>query len=200
MTGRQRTSAAAPERKLSSAEFFLSLLKARKDDPHAVYHCASACLNAARAVDYALRHELNDRTRYKTWLGSWRRQLTHQDQTYLKDLLKIRGEDIHGEGLPLSIVIDVSSTAWDTIIAGRFSGTGIFSDDAAELWEILPELSNAPSGTVMTVDYEIRGLGPRYRGYKGEDVVVACESFVELAARLLRDFRAFFDGAQAAKP
>ncbi len=175
------------ERKLDAAKFFLEHLEQNHDDARAVYHYASGILNAARSVDYALRHECGDH--FKTWLNEWLERLPVEERAYCENLIRLRGEDVHGEGVPLSVVIDVATTNAEAVIAGRFSGTGIKSADAADFWEDLRQVSSPPPDTVMDVMYEIRGLGPRFVGYTGEDVVVACRRFIGLAERMLREFR-----------
>ena len=145
------------ERKLDGAKFFLERLRASDDDPYSVYHFATAVLNAARSVDYALRHEAG--TEYRDWLAQWLNNLESEAREFTKDLIRIRGEDVHGEGVPLTVILDVATIDSNDLIAGHFSGAGLKRADVGEFWDVLRELTECPPGAAVNVMYEFAGLG-----------------------------------------
>lgn len=169
------------ERKLDAAIFFLQQLRYAQEDPRAFQHYASAVLNAARSVDYALRYEAGDR--YRSWLDAWLAALPKDQQAFARDLIGFRNADLHGEGMPVLLIMDIATISAETAIAG-FAGTGLKVANLAEIWEKFPQAAAPkPPGLSMELTYAFVGQGPP------QDVVAACHRFVELSKRLLSDFR-----------
>lgn len=169
------------EQKLDAAIFFLEQLQRAQEDPRAFYYYASAVLNAARCVDYALRYEAGDR--YRNWLDSWLAALPAHEQAFARGLIGMRNADIHGEGMPVLLTMDIATISANSIIAG-FVGTGLKAADLAEIWVSLPQAADPkPTGLSLKLTYEFVGQGPP------QDVVEACNRFVDLSKRLLNDFR-----------
>ena len=169
------------EIKLDGAKFFMERLEENQDDPRAFYHYVSAVLSAARSVDYALRKEAGER--YRRWFQTWQQRLQDDDRAFLEFLIVLRGDDVHGKRTPFLVTLDIPTIDADKTIAG-FAGPGLHRADLAEIWEHLPEVvAETRAGGVEVLTYHF------IRSGKPLDVLPACHRFVEVAARLLQDFR-----------
>ncbi len=169
------------EIKLDGAKFFMERLEENQDDPRAFYHYVSAVLNAARSIDYALRVEGG--ARYKKWFRTWRQALPTDERAFVEALVGFRGVDVHGKGIPLLVTLDIPTIEADRTIAG-FAGTGLRYVDLTEIWDHLPQIAGGSRvGGIAVLGYDFGGSGPP------ADVLAACHRFVEVAARLLQDFR-----------
>jgi hypothetical protein len=87
-------------KKLAEAEFFLNLMIAQEPqifankEPFDYY--LSAFLNAARTVDYRLRHEQG--VIYKPWRGAWDATLSPSERGLMKFIDDDRRVEVHDSG------------------------------------------------------------------------------------------------------
>ena len=88
------------EKKLREAGFFLNQMRDRESnaygdkEPFDFY--LSACLGAARSVDYRLRHER--RNTYPAWRRMWNRTLTPPERRLIKFMVDDRNLEVHESG------------------------------------------------------------------------------------------------------
>jgi hypothetical protein len=88
------------EKKLREASFFLSMMAEREKmafgDREEFDFYLSAFLNAARSVDYRMRHEQS--TLYKTWRTRWDGMLPDADDRLIKFFADDRAAEVHRSG------------------------------------------------------------------------------------------------------
>jgi hypothetical protein len=85
------------EKKLREAEFFLGKMQKQESrafgDKEPFDFCLSAFLNAARTVDYRLRHE--QAATYPSWRTAWDARLAHNEKSLIKFLVDNRNVEVH---------------------------------------------------------------------------------------------------------
>lgn len=106
------------EKKLREVQFFLDKMKDQESrafgdrEPFDFY--LSACLGAARSVDYRLRHE--QPTTYPAWRKNWDATLTPLEQRLIKFLVYDRNVEVHASGSSRSV-----KTEEIKIVGGSYS-------------------------------------------------------------------------------
>ena len=88
------------EKKLREVGFFLNQMRDRESsaygDKEPFDFCLSACLGAARSVDYRLRHE--QPTTYRAWRQNWDAGLTSSEAGLIKFMVDDRNVEVHESG------------------------------------------------------------------------------------------------------
>jgi hypothetical protein len=160
--------------KSREAEFFLGeMLKQEPrfigdERPFAFGYYLSAFLNAARTVDYRLRHEHG--AIYKPWRAAWDGQLSAGEDRLLKFMADDRIAEVHKTG--------------STRVVGRegVQITGVLPDGQGTITEDRPP--GAPPGEQYrpTYLYEIDGIDRR--------VTEVCREHLTLLERMVTEFEA----------
>ena len=157
-------------KKLGEAEFFLA--KMCKQEPRFIGdkrpfdYYLSGFLNAARVVDYRLRHE--HCAIYKPWRAAWNAQLGIEEDRLLKFMADDRAAEVHKSG--------------SARVIGRegVQISGVLPDGQGTITECGPP--DAPSGVQYrpTYGYTINGIDRR--------ATDACREYLALLQRMVSEF------------
>ena len=165
------------EKKLREAGFFLNQMRDRESrafgDREQFDFYLSACLGAARSVDYRLRHEQPNT--YPVWRKNWDESLTPSEAGLIKFMVDDRNVEVHESGSSRGVKDE------------RIKIPGTYSD---------------PSGTVtVSGPPPVLGAGPQeafiiksayYFTMDGVDrkATEACAEYLALLERMVAEFKA----------
>jgi len=165
------------EKKLREAEFFLSKMvdqeKRAFGDKEPFDFYLSAFLNAARVIDYRLRH-MHGET-YGPWYTKWKKTLTRDQRKLIKFLVTDRNLEVHAKGSRRSV-------AQEAIKVGHS-----YSDRSGTLEVFAPPrvLVGDPTPPAIiykpTYNFTIAGVERR--------AVDACSEYLRLLTRMLSEFK-----------
>jgi hypothetical protein len=129
----------------------------------------SACLGAARTVDYRLRHE--QATTYPAWHKIWDASLTAPEDQLIKFLVIDRNVEVHGSGSSRSVKTEEIKIVGDT-----------YSDKSGTFYV------SGPPGMPPAIIYK-----PGYFftiGGVERKATEACAEYLALLERMLGEFKA----------
>jgi hypothetical protein len=162
------------EKKLREAGFFLNQMRDREGrafgdkEPFDFY--LSACLGAARSVDYRLRHEQPNT--YPTWRGTWDATLTSAEQQLIKFMVDDRNVEVHESGSTRGVKTE------EIKIAGSYS-------DKSGTLEVSGGIPGMPSHAHIikpSYFFTIDGVDRK--------ATEACAEYLALLERMLAEFKA----------
>jgi hypothetical protein len=161
------------EKKLREAGFFLNQMRDRESsafgdkEPFDFY--LSACLGAARSVDYRLIHE--HRLTYKAWRKKWNRTLTPQERRLIKFMVDDRNVEVHESGSSRGV-----KTEEINIVGGSYS-------DKSGTTEVFGPPGVSPAYIVKPAYFfTIAGIDRK--------ATEACAEYLALLKRMLAEFTA----------
>jgi hypothetical protein len=157
------------EKKLREAEFFLSHLQRREQNPvgndEGLDFLLSAFLSATRVVDYRLRHE--QRTPYENWRKGWDERMDYHERSLVKLIDDDRAFEVHESGS--------KRTEKHTPMAVRMKDGEI---------EGFVALATSRPGAIAKADfYCIDGDG------KEERATNVCAKYIDLTREMLEAYR-----------
>ncbi len=161
------------EKKLREARFFLDKMRDQESgafgdkEPFDFY--LSACLGAARSVDYRLRHE--QPTTYPAWRKSWDESLTSPEQRLIEFMVIDRNVEVHESGSTRSIKTEEIKIVGDT-----------YSDKSSTHYVSGPP--GMPSASIFKPAYLFAIDGVERKATE------ACAEYLTLLERMLAKFKA----------
>lgn len=161
------------QKKLREARFFAELLgKANRqpvrNEPEQFEYYLSAFLSAARAVTWVLQHEEKDR--YDAWSPAWFNSRSPEDQTLLKDMITRRNFVQKRGGTQ-------TDEDWEYVPVTEVEQDNQGHPAYGFHWFGPP---GTPPPTVGMPVYSFKG--------SGEEVTSACQRYLELLDKLVREF------------
>lgn len=165
------------EKKLRETEFFLSKMAEQEGrafgdkEPFDFY--LSAFLNAARTVDYRLRHEQG--TVYEQWRAAWDLTLSAGQLALIKFLVDDRNVEVHESGSGRSVVQE------------EIEVRGEYSDPSGTLQAFGPPMPLLPGASLPTVRKPIYNFTIATVERRAVD---ACNEYLQLLTRMVSEFKA----------
>ena len=159
------------EKKLREARFFLDKMRDQVGrafgDKEPFDYYLSACLGAARSVDYRLRHE---QPTYKEWRKNWDASLTPSEAGLIKFLVDDRNFEVHKSGSTRGVKTE------ELKIAGSYS-------DKSGTVEVFGPPGMPPAHIIKPAYFfTIDGVDRK--------ATEACAEYLMLLERMLAEFKA----------
>ncbi|MCZ6690306.1 MAG: hypothetical protein O7H41_11925 [Planctomycetota bacterium] len=165
--------------------------------------------NDPRGICQLCERPLRRETPFHKWLKEWLAKLSEDERAVAKRLTGYRDRDVHRDGLPLSVEIDTllthSTESMNELLGEDLDAAG------GQVWERPPSQMVAPpfaSVHPIEIRQHYAQIDPDLPGkplmqctynFTGSDampdVITACRRHLEVATRLLLDYRAVSAGA-----
>jgi hypothetical protein len=161
------------QKKLREARFFAQMLgkvnrEPVRNEPEEFEYYLSAFLSAARSITFALQHEEKDK--YDAWFPAWFNSRSPEDQTLLQDM-KIHRNFVQKEGGP------EMNVEWEFIPVTEIRTENHGHPAYGFHWYGDP---GTPPPTVGMPVYSFKG--------SGDEVTSACQRYLQLLDKLVREF------------
>lgn len=161
------------QKKLREARFFAEMLgkmnrQPVRNEPEQFEYYLSAFLSAARAVTWVLQHEEKDK--YDAWSISWFNSRSPEDQTLLKDMITRRNFVQKRGGTE-------TDQDWEYVPVTEIESENHGHPAYGFHWFGPP---GTPPPTVGMPVYSFKG--------SGDEVTSACQRYLELLDKLVREF------------